>query len=762
MAKAWKIQSSMNKGELDPLLVGRLDLSAYTSGVELGKNVLSIPQGGLKKVPGTKYLGTALGDGRTENFSFNTEQNYLLVFTNLRLQIYKDHVLQTNINASGNDYLVTTITTAMIAEFDYIQSADTAIITHPTLQTQVLTRTGHTAWSISNAPFTNIAQYDFNDGSSPAAVSESHRLTFANHNEGDRFKISLQGILTEELVFAGDDISNLVNMVKAVQALPNTGNSGVEGGVFTTGSVFDIIFTDEAADDYEVLTITPVFSKESTFQVTVEKVPLYSAGSHTGGTHATILTDASADFPNEGVINGQTVTNVTDSSTGTITGVTTNTVTVTALAGGSDNQWELNDTYLIQVGLGDGTSSKEDTWSATRGWPSTCTFHEGRLWFGGSDERPNAGWGSRPFDFFNFDKGKGRDDEAIEFILDTDQVNAITGVFSNETLQIFTTGAAFYVPTSPITPENIATKPQPSLGAKRIRPVAADGATFFIQKTGKALVQFLYLNDLKAHQTKSVSLLASHLIKNPVKIAVSRGTETTDANYLYLVNDDGTMTVFNTLQAEDVAGFTQWITSANKTYDGKIKSVAVVDDEVNFLVEHTIGGSTVYYIEVEDIDLNTNCSVTDTTDDAEITGLSHLEGEAVWAKADGAFMGEFTVASGKITLDRTSTDKEAGLAYVPIVRTMPLNVDTVKGPNASVKKKIARVSLNLYQSNGVIVNGERIADKTTGVDQFDAPAPFTGFKRFSLLGWSIEAQLTITQDTPMPFTLLNLGMEVVI
>lgn len=755
MAKAWKIQSSMNKGELDPLLVGRLDLSAYFSGVELGSNVLSIPHGGLKKVPGTKYLGTALGNGREENFSFNTEQNYLLIFTNLRLQIYKDHVLQTNINASGNDYLVTTITTAMLAEFDYIQSADTAIITYPTLRTQVLTRTGHTTWSIGNAPFTNIVQYDFNDGSSPAAVSEAHRLTFANHNEGDRFKISLQGILTEELVFAGDDGSNLVNMVKAIQALPNTSNSGVEGGIFSTGTVFDIIFTDEAADNYEILTITPVFSKESTFQVAVEKVPFFAAGIHTGGTHATILTDAAANFPAEGVMTGQVVKNVTDVSDGLITGVTTNTVTVGALSGGSDNQWELNDAYLIQVGLGDGSSSKEDTWSATRGWPSTCTFHEGRLWFGGSDSRPNAGWGSRPFDFFNFDKGKGLPDEAIEFVLDTDQVNAITGIFSNETLQIFTTGAAFYVPESPITPENIATKPQPSLGAKRIRPVAADGATFFIQKTGKALVQFLFLNDLRAHQTKSVSLLASHLIKNPVKVAVSRGTETTDANYLYLVNSDGTMTVFNTLQAEEVTGFTQWIA-------GNIKSVAVVNDEVNLLVERKISGSPVYYIEVEDIDLNTNSAVTDTTNDAEITGLGHLEGETVWAKADGAFMGSFVVSGGKITLDRTSADKEAGLSYVPTVRTMPLSIDTVKGPNASVKKKIARVSLQLYQSNGVIVNGERIADKTIGENQFDAPVPFTGFKRFSLLGWSIEAQLTITQDTPMPFTLLNIGMEVVI
>jgi hypothetical protein len=68
--------------------------------------------------------------------------------------------------------------------------------------------------------------------------------------------------------------------------------------------------------------------------------------------------------------------------------------------------------------------------------------------------------------------------------------------------------------------------------------------------------------------------------------------------------------------------------------------------------------------------------------------------------------------------------------------------------------------LHLYESNGVIVNGQRIADKTIGVDQFDAPQPQTGIKRIFLSGWSLEAQLTITQNTPYGFTILNIGSEV--
>jgi hypothetical protein len=675
VADLWSLQSNLNKGELDPLLIGRTDLQAYYNGVQTARNTLCLPQGGLKKRPGTKFLGEALGNGRLENFSFNIEQNYLLVFSALRMEIYKDGVLQTNINASGFDYLVTPWTLVQVQEFDYIQSADTIIITHPDVQTRVITRTSDTAWGIAGAPFTNIPQYDFNDASSPTPTSEIQTLNFANHTEGDRYKIALEGILTEEITFAGDDATNEENIRKALQELINTGFAGISVADTVSLDTYAVTFADEDAKPWKLMTVTPIYTVNAAFAV------------------ATARTQT-------------------------------------------------------------GVARAEDSWSATRGWPTSCTFHEGRLWLGGSSSRPATMWGSRVGDFFNFDKGRALDDESIEATLDTDQVNAIQSVFSNRSLQVFTSGGEFYVPASPITPATIAVSPQSNLGSKRVRPSTIDGVTLFPQRTGNAIIQFMFLDSVKANQSKSISVTAAHLIDDPVQMAPSRGTETTDANYVYIVNTDGSMAVFNTLAAEDVNGFTLWETT------GDIKSVAVVDNEVNLLVERTVNSSTVYQIEVENNDLNTDASVFDTTNDAEITGLSHLEGEKVWAKADGAFMEEYTVASGKITLDRTSTDKEAGLSYLPTIKTMPLNVDLANGPNASSKKKIARISLQIFESNGIIVNNQRLADKTIALNQFDAPAPYTGIRRIHVLGWSLEAEVTITQSTPMPMTILNIGMEV--
>ena len=215
------------------------------------------------------------------------------------------------------------------------------------------------------------------------------------------------------------------------------------------------------------------------------------------------------------------------------------------------------------------------------------------------------------------------------------------------------------------------------------------------------------------------------------------------------------MTVFNTLSSEDVAGFTRWETSGN------IKSVAVVDDEVNLLVERVINSSTVYQIEKENNLLNTDSAVRETGLASDtLTGLDHLEGETVKVKADGAVQDDEVVVSGEITIGRTADTIEAGLEYLPVIKTMPLNQNLQGGPSASSKKKILRASLQIFESNGIIVNGQRIADKMIGQDQFDAPTPQTGVRRIFLLGWSIEAEVTITQDTPMPMTILNIGMEV--
>ena len=73
----------------------------------------------------------------------------------------------------------------------------------------------------------------------------------------------------------------------------------------------------------------------------------YATGTHTGGAHSTILTDSTKTWVVNGLI-GATLHNTKDVSSGIITSNTANTATVTALTEGTDNRWEVGDTYRVQ------------------------------------------------------------------------------------------------------------------------------------------------------------------------------------------------------------------------------------------------------------------------------------------------------------------------------------------------------------------------------------------------------------------------------
>jgi hypothetical protein len=219
------------------------------------------------------------------------------------------------------------------------------------------------------------------------------------------------------------------------------------------------------------------------------------------------------------------------------------------------------------------------------------------------------------------------------------------------------------------------------------------------------------------------------------------------------VNADGSLSVYNTLQAEDVQGFTQWVT------DGLVISASVVDDLLHMYVKRVVGGVDTYFLERESTTVTTDSSASATNTDT-ITGLGHLEGETIDVVADGAYMGQFEVIGGQVTIDRQAAELFGGLNFTPILKTMPLNQQLGNGPNAALPKRIVRAAVQIYNSNGVLVNGERIADKTMGVNVFDPPTPQTGLKEVYLQGWEVESILTITQEEPVKMNILAVYLEV--
>ena len=399
----------------------------------------------------------------------------------------------------------------------------------------------------------------------------------------------------------------------------------------------------------------------------------------------------------------------------------------------------------------------EDSWSSTKGFPRTCTFHEGRLYFGGVKSRPNTIFASRVARFFDFNPGEALDDDSIELTISTDSTNAITGMFSGRDLQIFTKGGEFFLPQStldPITPTNVVVNGATRRGSKEgIKPVGAESGTLFIQRAGKSLREFLFSDVELSYISNNISLLSSHLLKSPSDMALRKATSTTDGDLLLIVNEtDGSLATYSILRGQNV------IAPSLSTTDGEFINVGVDVDQIYFTMKRSISSSDKYYVECFNDDNTTDSSKllsgSSKPSSTTVSGLAHLEGKTVKVIADDQMQLDKTVSSGQITLDAVPTTYvEIGLNYTPTVKTLPVELKLSSGNITAQKKRIVEATANLYLSQNLTLNGNDLL--------FVAGDFFTGKKRKKpMLGYDRDGQMTFSQSAPLFFTLLGVEYKV--
>ena len=655
MSRVIDIQNSFTSGELDPKLIARDDIKAYDAGLTTALNVVVLPQGGVKRRPGLKYI-TELG-GSPENgirlvsFEFNTSDAYLLAFTNLRMYVIKNGVLQTNIAGSGNDYLTTTITSAQLSEMCWVQSADTLIVVQEDMVPKKITRTSDTAWTITDVTFVFNPQHAFTltieNTSSAGTLTPS----------GTEGKITLT---TQHSYWnASDDVGSYVNVIGSNQ--------------FGRARIVAV----DSATVAQALVEIPFFN-----------------------------TDALAN-----------------------------------------SDWEHETGY-------------EDTFSGSRGYPRTATFHQGRLYFGGSKSRPSTIFASRVNAFFDFNPGEGLDDDGFTATLDTNQLNTITDVLSANYLQIFTTGGEFFAPqdfSDPLTPTNFIAKIQSSHGSKEnIRVQNITGSTIYVQRQGKALNEFIYDRGGDGYLTSQISLLSSHLLNTPVDMSIRRATSTDEGDRLVVVNNDASCAVYTLLKDQNIVAATKFTT------DGDFLNVATVVSDQYVAVKRTINSVNKYYIELFDEAFTLDSGVSGGAASSHSSG--HLNQKTVKVIGDGVMQADVTAGASAITFaSATSTSYQAGLDYTVTIKTLPIEPGiqgyaSLKG----FKKRVLEVNAFLNETQNLTINGNNIPIRTFGTSNLDVAVPeFTGTKTLhGILGYSLTGQITIGQSAPLKLHLLGMDYKV--
>lgn len=419
----------------------------------------------------------------------------------------------------------------------------------------------------------------------------------------------------------------------------------------------------------------------------------------------------------------------------------------TAIASGD---WELETGY-------------EDVWSSTKGWPRSVSFHEGRLYFGGSKSRPSTIWGSKVALFFDFKPSEFLDDDAVEATLDTNQLNIIVDIISGRDLQVFTTGGEFYVPqqgTDPITPLTFTFKQVSRNGTKvGTRVESLESGSLFIQKQGKALNEFLFSDTQLTYISQRISLLSGHLLKNPSRISLRRATSTDEGDLLLLVNaTDGSMAAYSVLRSQQIVAPSEFTT------DGEFLDVGVDVTDIYTVVKRVFNGTTRYFVELFSNDRFTDCAFTGGVS-STATGLPHV-GKSLNVICDGVPQGNETVSGGgSVTFDRASTSSyEVGLPITVYLKTMPVEVKLQSGTRVGFKKRIVEVNVIVNQSQHLNINNQPVPFQNLDNPLLDiAITPFTGIKRLNgIRGYSRDAVIEVTQTLPLKMTLLGLEYKVAV
>lgn len=781
-----QVQSRFTVGELDPLLWGRSDTDFYYSGASSMVNLIALPEGGFKRRPGLLYVDrlhrqltreasptiTVPNGGTAANANDDDETTYLLTTTNISTvdpYIIVHYDLGSLKDVACVDIVDATLSTATNDTEFFVQVSvdDAAWVTVGSainMSTKEITKRVRVRGNYRYVRFVRIGATDL--GTDKVSLSE--------------FSVWIEGATT--------------SIVKRIDFQFNIGQTYV---IFLTDKNITIyrngVFqTDVRAPAYLPADIPTVYSTQSgdkalLFQENVEPHVLVRFDD-------TTWTFSPAEFENIGKYDftpavTQPAVTLTPSA---VSGKVILTASGATFAANSVGQYVQGNggrarivtytsatvvsavteipfytTTLMASGTWDFEQGWEDVWSIARGWPRSATFFQQRLWIGGSLSRPRTLWASRVGEFFDFDIGAVRDSDAIEYDLDEDE--PIVSLVANRSLQIFTTGGEAAIIQSrltPVTPTNAGIMSQTKVGSESgLKPIIIDGATLFIKNGGHSIGKFLFSEAEQSYDVTNITLLSSHLIRTPIDLAVRKVTNDEEASYMMIVNSDGTLTFGCMLEEENVKGFTK------ATTDGLFKNVATDNTIMYAVVERTINGVANNYVEKFDFDTYTDSASVVTTGlpGSSFTGAHHLEGEECRIIADGNVLSNVTVSGGAFTIDRAAETKmEIGLNFATSFQSLPYENPEQIGPALSRKKRLVEVFVRVHNTSGIRVNGVNVSffGLQESINPLDASNPsFSGVVQVPGLQNSnpdYNAYITITQDDPLPMTVLSIGSKVTV
>lgn len=436
---------------------------------------------------------------------------------------------------------------------------------------------------------------------------------------------------------------------------------------------------------------------------------------------------------------------------------------------------------------------EEPEWSDERGFPRCGTVYQGRFCLAGSKDRPQTFWASRAGDLEDFNNGGTADDLGIVVTADTGTLARILNIYPGRNLQFFADSSEFYIPifeSLPITPSNVIMRRSSSVGSQEGIPVfEIDGAVYFIHRGGASVNQFIFTNEEKAYTANTVSLASSHLIRNPRDASAKKSIDTSDNNFIWVVNreelDNGNNSIaaFSILRSEEVAAWSLLTT------EGSFRHTAVLDQVSYFHVLRNNGtvsnieffnepllfdGGEIAFADTGQVPLDQKSF---TPPISEVTGLIHLAGQTVGLIIDDIVREDAVVSVGGVLTFPSPAlesyqfglpfpniiDDETGedTGFNVLVKTLPADILLPAGTTMGKKKRVPWVTVRAFETQGFYLQGFQVAFRKMPSEILDVPIPpqSGNFELKTLPGWDEFGQITIGQKEPLKMTILGLAYD---
>jgi hypothetical protein len=553
-------QDIFSKGELSPLMYGRVTVNEYNNGLKTAQNVLTYPTGAAGKRFGTLFKTfltnvTAFDQFYFQTFQYLDECVYQLVITPGQIYIYLEGILVHNLANSLTALQIFNAVDTVIgpifrfsgagfAPLDLTRQNDTPVaITGFSGNQLILASAAEGPGKVVPAIFTTSGTLPVTDP--PLYVGVSY---FIYANSATNFTVYSNS----------QDAAAQTNAFTVISA--GSGANLVTQNAFSFGpTVFkNVPFYDfnSALVSYDALTFTP---SATTGSVTITV---------SGGGYSKL----DASYIGGAFIGG--------GGSGRITAV----ASVTSFTVSVQNPFDGTGPILGSLAL-----LAEPAWSTARGWPQVCSSYQNRALFANTVSLPNGFWASVINDYSDFGDLTTDDDDAISWYPTSNNMNYIKFIVPYRSITVHTNTGIYSSPLSDIsaiTPTNFTLQLQDSTPADTLQPQAIDNQILVL--SGDDAHQMLWDGINNAYTSNIVSVVNEQVIRDPEDETAVAMLHRAGSRFVFIINGNGSMAVFQTLLAQGVSGFTPQIMEQSYGTAQFLQSASSSDGRCWFAVQRQL------------------------------------------------------------------------------------------------------------------------------------------------------------------------------